>query len=137
MSHSRNLLNLTPSHDYKSNCYELNSSLFDMMEALKYQSDAWPHVIKLNDKISKGLQRNYQYKHALLNSPILCVVPIINSKFEWEQLLNGDVSRLQESFTVAPQMVSNSTAIEIAYSGERDRSFWSIVTAAHAMLLRG
>jgi retron-type reverse transcriptase len=25
----------------------------------------------------------------------------------------------------------------VAYSGERDRSFWSIVTAAHAMLLRG
>ena len=24
-----------------------------------------------------------------------------------------------------------------AYSGERDRSFWSIVTAAHVMVLRG
>ena len=26
---------------------------------------------------------------------------------------------------------------DIAYSGERDRSFWSIVTAAHEMVLRG
>jgi len=24
-----------------------------------------------------------------------------------------------------------------AYSGQRDRSFWSIVTAAHGMMLRG
>jgi len=27
--------------------------------------------------------------------------------------------------------------IVAAYSGERDRSFWSIVTAAHEMVLRG
>lgn len=115
MSNSGIMLNLTQNQDYKSNCHELNSYMFDMMEALNYQSTAWPCVIKLNDKISKGLQRNYQYKQALLNSSILCVVPLMSSKLEWDQLLNGDVNRLQESFTEAPQNVSSSTAMEIKY----------------------
>ncbi len=59
-------------------------------------------------------------------------------KFEGEKIAlvaHGGV--LECAYREAMNLPLNAERTITAYSGERDRSFWSIVTAAHAMLLRG
>ncbi len=49
-----------------------------------------------------------------------------------------ETSSVVLELVITSQLLGNRQIQEaFAYSGERDRSFWSIVTAAHAMLLRG
>jgi len=48
-----------------------------------------------------------------------------------------DITKHAEELRRTSRLVSDAAKKYLAYSGERDRSFRPIVTAAHEMVLRG
>lgn len=111
-------LSLKPSAEYRSTCFELNNDLFNLMDALNYQSQEWGRILQLSAANSRFLSTDFEYKSRLFNSPVLCVEPLLVDMTQWDTLFTGDVQKLAASFSLAPVNLSATIQTEIKYQNK-------------------
>ncbi|MEB0032969.1 hypothetical protein QN372_19660 [Undibacterium sp. RTI2.1] len=109
---------LTASPDYKSDCFELNSDLFNLMVAMDSENPKWYNIHKLSTTTINHLSRDFELKNQLLNSPILCVLPVLTKITEWNELFFGDITKLTNSFSLAPSSQNQQLGTEIKYQNK-------------------
>lgn len=103
--------------NYRSTCFDVNSDLFDLMDALVSQDQRWKDFFKLTPQISAFLAFNFEFKRRLLSTTMLCVIPSINSVNDWDCLFNGDTAKLNHLFVFSPS-VNQQLATEIKYQNK-------------------
>ena len=111
-------LRLTTTADHKSNAFELNLDFYSVMNTLNYSNSEWFSTLKLRSSTSTLLDKDHNLRYKLLNSPLLCVVPVLSSVSDWESLFSGDVKKLEQSFSLAPTNISDSLRTTIGYQNK-------------------
>jgi len=106
-------LTITPARGYQQRCFELNSKLLSFLLAMSNQSQEWSLLNLFPIEIMKEIIGNQDLKRRLFNTPILCTVPIFKNKSEWEDVLSGNISRVERTYAIDPKEISLVVSREI------------------------
>ena len=111
-------LRLETTSEARANAFELNLEFYNLMNQLNYANIEWVNMLKLTSTTSKILDKNFNLKAQLLNTTVLCVLPVFTSLQEWESLFYGDAKKLEKSFSLAPSNISDAMRISIQYQNK-------------------